>query len=147
MQNYMIDKVFLDTNILVYLFDKSEKEKQTKVKKLISDLLPQTRMFVSVQVINEFINVTSKKIAAPISPAQQKEIIEFINDIFIVTPLNVDTTLSALEISQKYKLSFWDSLIISSALENKCNVLYSEDMQNGFSVYNKIKIVNPFIKV
>lgn len=143
----MIDKVFLDTNILVYLFDKSEKEKQTKVKKLISDLLPQTRMFVSVQVINEFINVTSKKIAAPISPAQQKEIIEFINDIFIVTPLNVDTTLSALEISQKYKLSFWDSLIISSALENKCNVLYSEDMQNGFSVYNKIKIVNPFIKV
>lgn len=143
----MIDKVFIDTNILVYLFDKSEKEKQTRVKKLISELLPQTRMFVSVQVINEFINVTGKKIATPISPAQQKEIIEFINDIFIITPLNVGTTLSALEISQKYKFSFWDSLIISSALENKCNVLYSEDMQNEFSIYNKIKIVNPFIKV
>ncbi|MFO7524734.1 MAG: PIN domain-containing protein [Ignavibacteriaceae bacterium] len=143
----MIDKVFIDTNILVYLFDKSEKEKQTRVKKLISELLPQTRMFVSVQVINEFINVTGKKIATPISPAQQKEIIEFINDIFIITSLNVGTTLSALEISQKYKISFWDSLIISSALENKCNVLYSEDMQNEFSIYNKIKIVNPFIKV
>ena len=143
----MIDKVFLDTNILVYLFDKSEKEKQTRVKKLIADHLPQTRMFVSIQVINEFINVTGKKIASPISPIQQKEIIEFINDIFIITPLILNTTLNALEISQKYKLSFWDSLIISSALENKCSVLYSEDMQNGFSIYNKIKIVNPFIKV
>lgn len=143
----MIDKVFIDTNILVYLFDKSEKEKQTRVKKLISDLLLQTRMFVSVQVINEFISVTGKKIANPISPAQQREIIEFINDIFIITPLNEVTTLNALEISQKYKLSFWDSLIISSALENICSILYSEDTQSGFSIFDKIKIVNPFTKV
>lgn len=141
----MIDKVFLDTNILVYLFDKSEKEKQTKVKNLVANHLPHTRMFVSIQVINEFINVTGKKITAPISPVQQKEIIEFINDIFIITPLVLNTTLSALEISQKYKLSFWDSLIISSALENKCSILYSEDMQNGFSIFNKIRIVNPFL--
>jgi len=143
----MIDKVFLDTNILVYLFDKSEKEKQTSVKKLVEDHLPQTRMFVSIQVINEFINVTGKKISSPISPSKQKEIIEFINDIFIITPLILNTTLSALEISQRYKFSFWDSLIISSALENKCSVLYSEDMQNGLSINNKIKIVNPLIKV
>ena len=143
----MIDKVFIDTNILVYLFDKSEKEKQTRVKKLISDLLPQTRMFVSVQVINEFISVTGKKIANPVSPAQQMKIIEFINDIFIITSLNVVTTLNALEISQKYKLSFGDSLIISSALENKCSILYSEDMQSGFSIFDKIKIVNPLTKV
>ncbi len=143
----MIDKVFLDTNILVYLFDKSEKEKQTKVKKLVANHLPHTRMFVSIQVINEFINVTGKKITAPISPVQQKEIIEFIDDIFIITPLVLNTTLSALEISQKYKLSFWDSLIISSALENKCSILYSEDMQNGFNIFNKIRIVNPFLTV
>lgn len=143
----MIDKVFLDTNILVYLFDKSEKEKQTKVKKLVANHLPHTRMFGSIQVINEFINVTGKKITAPISPGQQKEIIEFINDIFIITPLVLNTTLSALEISQKYKLSFGDSLIISSALVNKCSILYSEDMQNGFSIFNKIRIVNPFLTV
>ncbi len=143
----MIDKVFIDTNILVYLFDKSEKEKQTRVKKLISDLLPQTRMFVSVQVINEFISVPGKKMANPVFPAQQMEIIEFINDIFIITSLNVVTTLNALEISQKYKLSFGDSLIISSALENKCSILYSEDMQSGFSIFDKIKILNPFTKV
>lgn len=141
----MIDKLFLDTNILVYLFDKSEKKKQALIKNIISEHLPQTRIFISVQVINEFINVTGKKISSPIPLNKQKEIIEFLNDILLITPLNLNTTLSAIEISQRYKLSFWDSLIISSAIENKCNILYSEDMQNRMIIDNKLKIVNPFL--
>lgn len=140
----MADKVFIDTNILVYLFDKSEKQKQTRIKTFISEYLSRAKIYLSVQVINEFINVTSRKITFPISSDKQKDIIELVSDLFFITPLNLSTTLGALEISTKYKLSYWDSLIISSALENKCNILYSEDMQNGIIIEGRLTILNPF---
>ncbi len=140
----MVDKIFLDTNILVYLFDKSERQKQTKIKTLVSEYFSQSKFFLSVQVINEFINVTTRKITFPIPVDKQKEIIELVSDLFLVTPLNLSTTLGALEVSRKYRLSYWDSLIISSALENKCNILYTEDMQNGFIIEDKLTIINPF---
>ena len=142
----MIDKIFIDTNILVYLFDKTERLKQTKAKKIISERLSSSKFFLSVQVINEFINITSKKISFPIPLNKQKEIIDLLNDIFIIVSLSLETTLSAIEIKNKYKYSFWDSLIISSAIENKCNILFSEDMQHGSIVESTLTIVNPFEK-
>lgn len=141
----MIDKIFLDTNILVYLFDKSEKLKQVLVKKFILGHIQKSKIFVSVQVINEFINITSKKIAFPVSLNKQSEIIELLNDLFLITLLYYKTTLNALKISGKYKLSFWDSLIVSSALENDCKILYTEDMQNGLVLNDSLKIIYPFI--
>ena len=97
-------------------------------------------------MINEFINITSKKISFPIPLNKQKEIIDLLNDIFIIASLSLETTLSAIEIKNKYKYSFWDSLIISSAIENKCNILFSEDMQHGSIVESTLTIVNPFEK-
>ena len=140
----MIDKIFLDTNVLVYLFDKSEKLKQSKVKRLISEHLQQSKIFISVQVINEFINITSNKIKYPVPAAKQKEIIELLNDLFLVSSLNINTSVNALDISIKYKLSFWDSLILSSAIENNCSILFTEDMQDGQYIEDKLKIINPF---
>ena len=142
----MIDKIFIDTNILVYLFDKTERQKQTQAKKIISERLSSSKFFLSVQVINEFINITTKKISFPIPLNKQKEIIDLLNDIFIIASLSLETTLSAIEIKNKYKYSFWDSLIISSAIENKCNILFSEDMQHGSIVESTLTIVNPFEK-
>lgn len=128
----MIDKIFLDSNVVVYLFDKSERQKQSRIKKLIAQHITQSKIYLSVQVINEFVIVTSKKIAFPITASRQKEIIELLNDLFLIVPLNYITSLRALELSVRYKLSYWDSLIISSAIENMCNILFTEDMQNGF---------------
>ncbi len=140
----MIDKIFLDSNVVVYLFDKSERQKQSRIKKLIAQHITQSKIYLSVQVINEFVIVTSKKIAFPITASRQKEIIELLNDLFSIVPLNYITSLRALELSVKYKLSYWDSLIISSAIENMCNILFTEDMQNGLIIEDKLKIVNPF---
>ena len=142
----MIDKIFIDTNILVYLFDKTEKIKQDDLKRTIAEYISTSKIFISTQVVNEFINIVSRKIASPLPSDKQKEIIEFLNDVFTVVPLYLETTFSAIEIRDRYKLSFWDSLIISSALENKCNILLSEDMQNEFVVEEKLEIRNPFIK-
>jgi len=80
----MADKVFIDTNILVYLFDKSEKQKQTRIKTFISEYLSRAKIYLSVQVINEFINVTSRKITFPISSDKQKDIIELVSDLFFL---------------------------------------------------------------
>jgi predicted nucleic acid-binding protein len=140
----MIDKVFFDTNILIYLFDKSDKQKQDVIKKVISEHFISSQIFLSVQVINEFINVTTRKIDQPISFTRLKEIIEILDEMFIISSISLNTTLKAVEISKKYKLSHWDSLIISSALEARCNILYSEDMQHNFLIEEKLRIVNPF---
>ena len=80
----MADKVFIDTNILVYLFDKSEKQKQTRIKTFISEYFSRAKIYLSVQVINEFINVTSRKITFPISSDKQKDIIELVSDLFFL---------------------------------------------------------------
>jgi len=141
----MIDKIFLDTNILVYMFDKSEEQKHELIKKLITDQLPVSRFFLSIQVINEFINVTSKKIANPIPISKQSEILDLLNELFFIVPLNLSTSYKAIELSGKYKLSFWDSLIISSALENNCSIIYSEDMQEGLIIEDKLTLKNPLI--
>lgn len=68
----------------------------------------------------------------------------FIDLNFEVSEIGVLETIKAMEIKEKLGFSYWDSLIIASALENQCNILYSEDMQNGQIVENKFKIVNPF---
>ena len=140
----MTDKIFLDTNILVYLFDKSEKQKQDVIKNLIGEHIQKSKIFISVQVINEFISITSKKITFPILPDKQNKIIELLNELFLISPLYYKTTLNALKILGRYKLSFWDSLIVSSALENNCNILFTEDMQNGLVLDDNLEIVNPF---
>ena len=105
--------------------------------------MQKSKIYISVQVINEFINIASKKITYIIPSAKLKEIIEFLNELFFIAPLNYKTTINALDLSEKYKLSFWDSLIILTALDNDCNILYSEDMQNGLIINNKLKIINP----
>ncbi len=142
----MIDKIFLDTNILVYMFDKSEKNKHELIKNLIIDQLPVSRFFLSVQVINEFINVTSKKIANPIPVNKQSDILDLLKDLFFIVPLNLSTSYKAIEVFNNYKFSFWDSLIISSALENDCNMIFSEDMQKGLKIEQKLTIINPLSK-
>jgi predicted nucleic acid-binding protein len=139
----MIDKIFLDTNILVYMFDKSEKQKQELINKIITDHLPVSKFIISVQVVNEFVNVTSKKISNPIPIHKQNQIIDLLNELFFIVPLNLSTSYKAIEISGKYKLSYWDSLIISSALENNCNIIYSEDMQDGLMVEKLVTLRNP----
>jgi predicted nucleic acid-binding protein len=69
-----------------------------------------------------------------------KEIIEQVN----VISLNLETVENCLKIREKYRFSWWDSLVLSSALESDCSILYSEDLQHGQVVESSLKIINPF---
>ena len=140
----MTDRIFFDTNILVYLFDISEKEKHTETKNLLSKHIGKSNSYISSQVVNEFINITTGKIKNPVAFEKHKHILKFLQVVFIISPLTVYTSLTAIDLKIKYNFSYWDTLILASASENKCSVVYSEDMRHNQLIEGGLKIVNPF---
>ncbi len=132
----MRDKVFIDTNVLLYLYDlNNEKKRRAK------DIL-KSNQCISTQVLNEFSNISIKKLKLNHDDLSKnlKKIIEK-TTVFV---FNEDTILDAIDIREKYKFQYYDSLIIATALENKCTILYSEDMQHGQIIERQLKIINPF---
>ena len=131
----MRDRIFLDTNILVYaLLDEGHKQKTA------FDLL-QTGCVISTQVLNEFAQVARKK-----SKLDWQEIADLSNAIQTlteITALDKNVHNLGLEIAAQYGYSFYDSLIIAAALGAKCNLLISEDMQHGQRI-EALVISNPF---
>lgn len=100
-------------------------------------------VYISTQVLNETTNVLSKK--HNIAWADLVNLItDFENNFFIQT-LSSSEIKKACAIADRYGFSFFDSLIIASAIESGCSILYSEDMHNGQVIDNKIRILNPFL--
>ena len=133
------DNVFLDSNILIYCYTSTEPVKQQKAFHII-DTNP--KLFISTQVLQEFCNVSHKKFS-PQDVDLEKALSEIQSMIFIHGN-TIDTVREANTLKYKYGYSFYDSLIIAAALECGCNTLYSEDMQHGQCIKNKLKIINPF---
>jgi len=137
----MSDRVFLDTNILVYLYSKDEPDKKNIVSELV--LNPYNEYLISTQVTGEFIAVLRKKFRYAI------EVIRVaVNDFrenFGISVIKPDTIENALTVTEKYGFPWWDSMIVSSALENDCRFLYSEDFQHGHIIEKCLTIVNPFL--
>ena len=131
----MKDRIFVDTNILVYaLLDDSHKQ-QTALNLL------QSGCVVSTQVLNEFTNVARKK-----AKLEWQEIIDLSNaiqNLAEIIPLDLAIHNRALTIAKSYGYSFYDSLIVAAAIETNCNVLVSEDMQHGQRIETLV-ISNPF---
>jgi len=133
----MKDKFFLDSNIILYAFGKDDS------KKAIAKELIRQKLTISVQVINEVSNTLFKKFHFSVS--ETKNIFDFIKNKTEIKPMNIKTIEYCFYIKEKYKFSYWDSMIIASALENKCLILFTEDMQNGQIIEEHLVIVNPFL--
>lgn len=134
----MPDKVFVDTNVLVY-FISAEEGKKIKAKEVI---FSSQEVYISSQVISEFISVCFSKELLGL-----EEIITLVNDLIEAlrfSSVEESTIKKALQIKKDSKYSYWDSLIIASALENNCSILYTEDMQDGQVVDGNLSIINPF---
>lgn len=134
-------KVFFDTNILAYAFDKSSPGKSEQAKKLISQWMPTGRMVISTQVLQELFVVLTKKLEPKLSADNAGEVVESLLgiEVKVVKP---DIILRAINISKENMVSFWDALIISSAFDSKCRVLFTEDL-NRKQMIAGVKIVNP----
>lgn len=133
----MQDKVFVDTNILIYCYSNDERDKQLRAQEIFTR---HEDINISKQVINEFVNVLFKKFLLD-SDAIKNTIYEIGNSVNILD-FSLSTQIKAVELKSDFNLQFYDSLIIATALENSCNILYSEDMQDGLQI-DKLRIVNP----
>lgn len=143
----MIDNIFIDTNIWIYAFlgNEQENSKQLKTLALFEEISTESRVIISIQVVNEFHWILTRKYKISeelINEKVIKGILAFAN----IVPLDFKTYQDALRVRSKYTISFWDSLIVASALDNRCNILYSEDMQHGMVIDHRLKILNPFVE-
>jgi predicted nucleic acid-binding protein len=136
----MNDKIFLDTNIWVYFFEEATTQRQVQSQNLVSN--NYANIMMSTQVLGELFTVLKRQ---GNSTNKIIGIIERCNRDFEVVGIMPSNTLKALEIHQKYQFSFYDSLIVATALLNNCKILYSEDMHNGQLIDNQLLITNPFI--
>ncbi len=127
---------FLDTNIIIYSLG-NDVEKSRKSIELITK-----NPIISVQVLNESANTLGRKFSMSVKDIEAviRRLVKECN----VKPLTENIHFSALEIKETYKFSFYDCLIIASALEANCNILYSEDMQHEQVISNQLQIINPF---
>ena len=134
----MSDNVFLDTNIFVYLYSEDELEKQS----VVLDIVEQIRCVTSTQVLNEFCSVCLRKLAMSVNEVSQsiREIVATCELCYI----DMDTIQKALSLKDKYGYAYYDCLVLSSAIQNGCNIVYSEDMQHNQLIEGTLKIVNPF---
>lgn len=141
----MKDKFFLDTNIFIYSFDHESPEKRNIARKLIQSGLEENNTFISYQVVQEFINVSTRKFEKPLTPADTKLYLNAVLMPMCVVYPNTELFQYAIDISSRYDFSFYDSLIIASAIESSADILYSEDLQHNQKIQS-LKIVNPFLK-
>jgi len=146
----MKDSVFIDTNIFLYaLTEPKEKNrekdlpKRAKSLELLTKLFNENHIVVSVQVLNElhFNMVRKFKLDdTVVFNTIQKNVFA----IASVEDLTSQIYMKAFQVRQNYNISYWDSLVIASALESGCTQLYSEDMQDGLVIDRVLNIINPF---
>ena len=139
----MSAKFFLDTNVLVYFFDSSDRRKQRRAQSLIETALESHGGSISWQVVQEFLNVATRKFSVPMKPAEsQKYLAAVLGPLCEIYP-SVPLYDEALRLKDQTGFSYYDSLIVAAALAAGCDILYSEDLSHGQKI-GGVTIQNPF---
>ena len=137
----MSDRYFVDTNILMYAHDTRAGVKHERAKALVEDLWRDRSGVVSTQVLQELAVSLRRKAGRPLDAKSTREIVSDYLAWEVVTNTGA-SILEALEIGERYRVSFWDALIIQAANTAAASVLYSEDLSSG-QVYGSVRAVNP----
>jgi predicted nucleic acid-binding protein len=133
-------KCFVDTNILVYAHDDSQGIKHERALKVVEDLWTARFGVLSTQVLQEFcMTVRRRNRSYPIDDLQ-RIVQEFSNWEVIVN--TTESILDALVLEARYKISFWDALIVHAAQVARAEVLYTEDLNDG-QIFGSVRVVNP----
>ena len=130
---------FIDTNIWLYALIQNDDPAKSAIART---LVQTTHPIVSTQVINEVCVNLLRQLHLP--EKQIRQVIASFYEKYPVIALDLSILLSASRLRQRYSLSFWDSMIVASALSSGVGILYSEDMQHGLVVNDQIQILNPF---
>lgn len=127
---------FFDTNVLLYIAS-ADPPKADRAEKLVA-----AGGSISVQVLNEIANVARRKMR--LSWPDTHALLSLLRGLLAVHPLTVEQHELGLALAERYELSTWDAMIVASALHADCDTLWSEDMQHGMTLDNRLRIVNPF---
>lgn len=138
----MSGRYFLDTNILVYTFDDGDAAKRDRARGLVADAL-QGRGVISLQVVQEFLNVALRKFKVPMKDDEALTYLDAVLEPLCQVLPDVDLCRESLELRERWQLSWYDSLVLAAALRAGCDTLYSEDLQDGLRV-RELTVVNPF---
>ena len=135
-------KVFVDTNILVYAYDLGAGDRHEKAQSLVQQLWQEGNGTLSTQVLQEFYVNVRRKAQRPITVEQARALI---SDYLAWDPVVNDgaAMLEAIDLEKRYKLSFWDSLIIAAARKGGAAIIFSEDFNHGQS-FGSVEVRNPF---
>jgi len=139
----MSDRVFVDTNVLVYAYDRSEPEKQRRAFEMLDRLAVTRTGIISTQVLAEFFVAVTRKIPAPLSVAEAYERIRNYLQSWAVVDLTGMIVLEAARGVRDHQFHFWDAQIWATARLNQISVVLSEDFTDG-AVIEGVRFVNPF---
>lgn len=133
---------FLDTNVLVYAVDRSAGPKHEKAVALVDRLWDAGTGCVSIQVLQEFFVVVTRKIPNPMPTGKARSLVSDYGRWRVHRP-SVEDLTAAIDLAGSSRLSFWDAMIVRSASESEASVLWSEDLHAG-SVIGGVRILDPF---
>jgi predicted nucleic acid-binding protein len=138
-----INRCFVDSNVWIYAATQSKDNPPDPRHATARRLLESIEPCLSVQVVNEvFINLIRK---FNFDEGRVQQLIRSFYNKYVVYSINQDILLRASDLRLRYRLSFWDSLIVSVAVFNQCRSLYTEDMGNGIVIDDNLTIINPFL--
>ena len=127
---------FIDTNVLVYLASGDSAQADR------AELVVARGGTISVQVLNELANVARRKMR--LSWRETQDLLSGVRDLLAVEPVTVAIHETGLVVSERYNLSIYDAMIVAAALHADCDVLWSQDMQDGLVIDGRLRIDNPF---
>lgn len=137
---------FIDSNVFVYLFDETDQRKRLVARTLVDTALAEGSAQISFQVVQETLNVITQKLEVPVRPDDAHR---FLDRVLVpLWKINPNRALyrRGLEIQARYRLGFYDSLIVSASLQAGCTTLFSEDLQHGQEI-DTLTIRDPFRNV
>jgi predicted nucleic acid-binding protein len=137
----MSDRYFVDTNILMYAHDASAGAKHERARTLVEELWRDRSGVVSTQVLQELSVNLRRKAGQPLEVKATREIVaDYLTWQVIVN--DGESILEALDLEARYRISFWDALVLQAAQASGAEVMYSEDLSDG-QMYGSVRVVNP----
>jgi predicted nucleic acid-binding protein len=132
---------FVDTNVLVYAYDRSAGRKRTRAIALLERLILGRRLALSLKVLQEFHVVAPRELPEPLEPGVARQVLTDLGKAR-VHALSLEDALEAAELSERHRLSFWDAMILQSARALGARVVWSEDLHPA--QYGSVRVENPF---
>ena len=140
----MSDRFFLDTDIFVYSFDRSAPAKALRAEQLIREALTTQKGIVSYQVVQEFFNVALKRFSQPMHVADAGQYLSTVFRPLLAVHSSQALYAEALSLHARSRLAWYDALMVSAAIQARCGILFSEDLQHG-RLFGSLQVRNPFL--